>query len=139
MCLIIDSEKFKVPCVALEDIECYKVVAETIYGDFISPFVGYCYEIGKEECGVICVEDDKVLTGFHSYVQVEDAFKMKGKMLDIFNCEFKVVRCIIPKGSSYYVGEVDTGYEDEIYGDGVFPDGYVSDSIRIVDIISEEN
>lgn len=156
MCLIVDRKKFFVPCVALEDVECYKVLEKSRDSNerFSSPFARYSYYFGVENESRLKVYGESVEDGFHSYVSVDDAFRMKDILTEYlfklakalhpgiqpeekeYNLNV-VVKCVIPKGSSYYIGEVNTGYEEEIGENGVLPEGYASDRIRIMEIVGE--
>ncbi len=113
------------PLIAQRDIVCYKVYRETdIPGVVESPYQRTKHLIGKPqpqvELGVIDRFGDgtvlKIYEGYHSYVDsdfvnVDDEFD---------GCVTK--KCIIPKGSTYFIGNVH----------GFIRTGYVSTNLIIL-------
>ena len=92
---------------------------------------GYEYEVGKEYSGILdfpkkwdgFFKKGSVRKGFHSLASFRDALNASRKdKLD----STVVVRCTIPKGSEYYVGNW------EVYK------GYASNIIRIDEIVPYE-
>ena len=103
MCLNI--KWWSIKRIALKDIECYKVVTvdsqlpkmyRTLYRNTL-------IEIGKTYTSNIIKGDmgpNTITVALHSYADVERAkFEKRGYW------QIVVVRCIIPRGSRYYVGK----------------------------------
>lgn len=140
MCLYI---KQNAKCmVAREDIVCYKVLFENPQGDFRSPFMWVPYDLTSKCEKVTMLVDScgSVQCGYHTYVYEEDAERladilMEHKDENEKNEKYVIARCLIPTGSEYYVGDVYTGYKEEIGENGELPEGYVSDYIIIEEII----
>lgn len=126
--------------IAEADIVVYKVVNKILDDKYESIFEKYIYEKDKVNNGSINTRtaitegqpDIRVVEeGFHSYKHLEDA------EFDHFVrkvCGFQnavVVKCIIPKGSTYYNGFQRIGVGT---GSTIVADQYVSDKI----IVKEE-
>jgi hypothetical protein len=110
--------------VATEDIVCYKVVK--VKNGFLTPYMEqevvigetYTSEIhhtgGSEEYSVLfretgCSSRVRIDKALHSFADLADTadeiFWWEGVDID----SYKVVECIIPKGSIYYEGTFGTG------------------------------
>lgn len=107
MCLIpyIGSE-FKI---ADRDIVCYKIVEKKANGIYKSPYVGFEYVIRvtyKDYVRCNYTERHEITKGmFHSFASSRDACKLCGEWNGICNkIKHKVLKCIIPKGSTYIAG-----------------------------------
>jgi len=106
--------------VAKYNIPVFKVMSLTSKADTLSSiYMGFNYEIGKEYTSTIgevfgspvyCIDE-----GFHSY-SLGCTVSAIGKLtmvfasktvhqLDVYGSETILVKCIIPKGSSYYLNE----------------------------------
>lgn len=118
MCL---TKTKRLPRIAIKDIVVYKVLLE-VDDNLLTPYQDYPVEIGKTYTGsfkecysstgllhkiyhYICSIFNKNITGgyIHSYYD-EQAAKICSK----YWCRFYptyVVKCVIPKGSIYFIGE----------------------------------
>lgn len=129
MCL---TKTKRLPRIAIKDIVVYKVLLE-VDGNPLTPFQNYPVEIGKTYTGsftdcyvsaphllyksyflykiyhYICSISSKDITGgyIHSYYNKLSA-KICAKYWHYFHPTY-VVKCVIPKGSIYFIGE--SGYE----------------------------
>ena len=100
------------PKVAEEDIVCYKALIYTKNEQtgkefYISPFYSKTWEKGKTYDALalwprltVAVEDGY----FHAYQQFSNAEALAKSFLGIYYSEMVIAKCIIPKGSEYYVG-----------------------------------
>ena len=115
MCLYV-LKGYKTPRKATEDIVVYKRLMKSSWpNEFYSPYQSFRYVRGKTYTSKI----DPVLTqfrrypkrrhdgtivigeiniGIHAYSKKEEAYFRKGQW-------DKVIKCIIPKGSKYHLGE----------------------------------
>ena len=126
MCLYITTLTKKE--IASKDITCYKVVLPHphIKEAYITPYMSMGVGIGAEFKSNIVIEELHEITmtiekALHSFVNLEDA------ILEYRNWvayDASVIKCIIPKGSTYYKGR----YEIE-------NDSYASDCIKYVEKI----
>lgn len=121
MCLYTNSPT---PLIAEHDIVCYKVVYNYNTGFFNAIVMNFEYEIGKIyneplfETALFCRCDEsfyeqekfEAYYGFHSYIQYNVA-KRVCRIVDYrtFNTAV-ILKCIIPKGSEYYIGNSDSDY-----------------------------
>lgn len=119
MCL---QTTWKKPKIAEEDIVVYKILEE-LYSCLQSPFSYYIWNLNKlyeteiqftdddscfDDIAVDakekCIEDIKSIgQGFHSALTIERLNDVSGQ--EEFN--YAVFKCIIPKGSEYYIGLSD--------------------------------
>lgn len=127
----------KTPLVAKKDITCYKVLSYVDEdGHYISPMYYFHWFTGNPNPEVIYHISQfehhdvrcwffgkfKIGTGFfHTYQYLEEAKKLK-HIIGLKN--YCIVKCIIPKGTEYYVG-----YDDSQ------KDCYASKQLKIVKII----
>jgi len=111
MCLTVKKRS----CIqtAKKDIIAYKVLLSNGHNEIISPYENFKYKLSKlyrlndslsKEC------DNSIEKGYHSFVtnkgvKKELKFWYTLSCTDDFNA--KVFKCIIPKGSKYYVGTYD--------------------------------
>lgn len=114
MCLIINKDK--VPTRARKDIVVYKIVEEIDDGSILTPFqckfvtIGETYkDKGKYEVksSEDYAEDERIIQGgmFHSYPNIKEAESAKTFMNEIHSGRnFKIAKCIIPKGSLFIEG-----------------------------------
>jgi len=107
MCLTI--KWWSIKRIALKDIECYKVVMidKQLPKMYRTVYQGTIVEIGKTYTSDIIRgklgsydSPNSVTVALHSYTDVERAMFEKR-----FGWQRVVVRCIIPRGSRYYVGK----------------------------------
>jgi hypothetical protein len=105
MCLNIKKEQK--PIIATEDIACYKFLRESD-GILITPYQHTHVKIGETYSSNLVAEyfedltDAEVSYVLHSYERmksIDTAVYLSSTAYDI-----KVVECVIPAGSSYYVG-----------------------------------
>lgn len=115
MCFIIGGKKK-----ADKEIVCYKILIEDKEGILRSPYYLKIWKLKEEQTEKLTEEKVKISekqiekrtsTGFYTFVSRKIArttalyvFKSKTKG------NFKIFKCIIPKGSKYYVGSF---YKDE--------------------------
>lgn len=112
MCLILQEDK---KLIAEEDIVCYKVATVWYKSkngirtklEMKTPFQKCTVELNKTYDSKLIVE--KVMEtftihiGIHSFITKEGAEKLCNH-LNRFLEYYKVIECVIPKGSEYYVG-----------------------------------
>ena len=98
MCLYCKNNKR----IAEKDILCYKVLAMTETGDYISPYKDFPYELGKLVQSSLIYDDESkhVDIGLHTYKCLFDA-----KALAVIRRNYFVFEAVIPKGSQYFEGE----------------------------------
>lgn len=102
--------------VAEADITCYKF--GTLSGTtFESLVYRFKYELGKTYKADIVIKEGEGFEGFHSTKSDKDINKIKS---------MDVVRCIIPKGTTYYTGNV-TNLDDDVV------DNYISEELIVVE------
>lgn len=113
MCLVINKDK--VPTRAKNDIVVYKIVEE-MADSILTPFqcefitIGETYKEKKKyevESSDEYAEDERIIKGgmFHSYPSIEEAEKAKDFMTKVnHHRDFKIAKCIIPKGSLFIEG-----------------------------------
>lgn len=91
--------------IANRDIVCYKMLKVIDDGRMITPYQKMPCEIGAEYTSKLRknVGKKSVTFGLHTYTSKAAAF-MQYRALTCFG-QFVVCKCIIPKGSSYFVGE----------------------------------
>jgi len=127
MCL--DLKWWSKKRIATKDIVVYKVVETVGWGSeaLQSPYrsmpvnIGETYSIPEPAIGKL---GSKVYQGFHSLKG-----KKYAKKLTLGHYRGRVAKCIIPKGSTYYNG---TWNRFQLFN----PIGYVSDSIKYVEILT---
>lgn len=110
MCLNIKNGQE--PEVATEDIICYKLIYVDPYNDKLKTFyMNKTIHLGKTYRSTLvrtlCKFTHIVETGLHSIVTIDEAYRVLPKDSSINRISF-LVKCIIPKGSKYYVGTFDT-------------------------------
>lgn len=120
MCLYIKENKK--PCIANEDIVCYKVVYKNA-GQYRSPYRCTLYKLNTTMNDSVRITKQKTqyyngettwsisAGGFHVYPTLNDAkthiikqyevSKAKG-ITELYN--FVILKCIIPKDTKYYIG-----------------------------------
>jgi hypothetical protein len=128
MCFSIQKGNVK-PKIAERDITCYKVFDNGTYGNQHGTFIRSLYQDFPYKIGIKyeldgymnpikdCIGNSTIEVGLHSYTCLKHA-EQKSIRLSWYNgrCVYK---CIIPKGSTYYV---NTKHKE-----------YVSDQIIIVE------
>lgn len=127
MCLNIQN-KFSEPLVASEDLVVYKVLENTTTEDlYLTPFQQTAVSIGSGRTYKSKLSFDRygdVERGLHSFCDLEDARALARIRANIFHqCRFSVCRCLIPKGSKYYVGWFN------------FNDSLASDKLTYVEVL----
>lgn len=104
MCLYTTQPK---SLIAKKDITCYKVVHPHIKA-FLSEYRFFEYKIGRTYrlyTGVKQWAPDNygyMYSGFHSFTTLKNALEYGGKRMVL-------LKCVIPKGSRYYVGDFGNG------------------------------
>ena len=104
MCLVIVSKKL----IADKDIVCYKFLRSDIEdrNHFYPPYFSFCYKRNKlYKTNIITGKErfsDRTFAynGFHSLVCKLDRYLFDSYLPDYY----KLYKCIIPKGSEYYLG-----------------------------------
>ena len=122
MCLIVDEYN---ALIAKEDITCYKIYIYSGYRDeYISPVQLDSIEKFNKVIHVPQfldpIEENWVYFGFHTFCNEKDA-----KCFEALNPFYKVFKCVIPKGSKYYKGIVDSAPEQ-------FIPGYCSEALIVL-------
>lgn len=108
MCLNLKDPELKV---SFEDIEVYKVVRKNSYGCLFTPYRDKIVKLGCLYASILNVYNDTVTDGLHSFVNIEDV-KIECQLWleayknhdNSYSDRFEIVKCIIPKGTTYYVG-----------------------------------
>ena len=146
MCLTISKNNLK-PITAEQNIVCYKVLRKFPNRDTLeAPLYIFKYCFGMIyatpedyfEDADICDDGECLVEyGFHSFVRLEDAVNFKCLLNKAFkpdkkNYDYVVVKCTIPNASRYYKGKQKFNRNESD-----FPDGYCSESIRIDEIVNE--
>ena len=122
MCLIVDEYN---ALIAKKDITCYKIYIYSGYRDeYISPVQLDRIEKFNKVIHVPkfldFIEGNAVFLGFHTFCNEKDA-----KCFEALNPFYKVFKCVIPKGSKYYKGIVDSAPEQ-------FIPGYCSEALIVL-------
>lgn len=127
MCLYIEENQQ--PEIAIEDITCYKVILENFDRYCINTNKLYTYYqkakiiIGGTYKSKFTINSlGEIERGLHSFTTLEIAEKFISVRLLI--CKSHIVKCIIPKGSKYYLGRF---YVDN--------DSYASNRLKYVEIV----
>ncbi len=108
MCLFIKENAKK--RVAKRPITVYKHVFKSMTGDILTPYQSFKVEEGKLYTSSLCRKTeplDMIDIGLHSFRTKRDALadvKSAMRNVGITAKAYYIVKCIIPKGSSYYVG-----------------------------------
>ena len=68
---------------------------------FITPYYGFIIKINEMYHSELNKVNDEIEEGFHSYENLLDAINHKSSNEEV------IVKCIIPKDSTYYIGEFD--------------------------------
>jgi hypothetical protein len=93
---------------------------------FLTPYRKAEIKIGETYKSKLIKYDSLVEEGIHSFESLKDAnffaIAIKSKI---------VAKCIIPKGSEYYVGK----YSDDIYSDSDYV-SYASDTLKYVEVLT---
>lgn len=110
-----------------KDITCYKICREmeSLTGKcyYVSPFMGYVYELGKlatNKGKYVNVYDDNdgrfliTSNAFHSFKTLKGAQGMMKEMLSK-NFRYKIVKCIIPKESNFVYEGIFNVYKGKKY------------------------
>lgn len=106
MCLA----NIKGPFVATRDIVCYKHLHQCKGGQLHTSYRQMLVEIGKTYSSDIIVEEGffasyEINVGLHSFFGIKNTIK---DAKECFNPRANViVKCIIPKGSTYYIGKFE--------------------------------
>ena len=107
MCLTIKRKSHKQT--AKKDIVVYKIVEQVVYSKRLrTPYQFTTVKIGGKYESKLTVYDDGIelciTKGLHSLKTKKEAIEAAK---DITGCDYDqhIVRCIIPKGSEYYVGD----------------------------------
>lgn len=167
MCLY--TEYDAVPTVAEQDIEVYKVVIREGDGTLLSPFQSFEYKVGERYDGMLVLNQidnveyspsphelvirlieskvkDKKLgschVGFHSFVSLEQLNEVyassDGTLPKRYN-RYVVLRCVIPKGETYYQGIWPTIVPTVLFGKSTIKnvgvESYASSSIKVIEVI----
>ena len=105
MCFI-KKRRFSLPKIAREDIFCYKIVLR-FNVSFVSLIQGFPYVRG-ETYKTRFIPHEKffkmyISRGFHSYINMPPEIYLK----------YRIVKCIIPKGTRYYKDDIHGEYVSE--------------------------
>lgn len=121
MCLIVDKRN---ALIAKKDITCYKAYMYFEHRDECkSPFqpcrIKKFNEVIHVPIFLDSIEENQVCFGFHTFCDEKDAKYFAA----LFS--YKVFKCIIPKGSKYYKGVIDSTPEQ-------FIPGYCSEALIVL-------
>ena len=111
--LVFDSN---IPSVAERDVECFKVVVkQKEEGTYLSPYMKHSYKLGET---IVPNQDD--IEPFKTNLKTEDVYIVEGGFLYSFSnieiarfkaeentkknpvVNYAILKCLIPKGTSYY-------------------------------------
>lgn len=101
------------------DIKCYKVVFRANKNEWFSLHMGYPYTKDKvtESTNFSLEELDKAFyleeSVFHSYINLQSTFsrvKSWKKQQNGFRYDFRILECVIPKGTPYWINEAHGEY-----------------------------
>jgi len=130
MCLILDKDTYK-RLKANEDIIVYKaLLCNTIVDGkkiLFTPYQRYKVEIGGAYKSRLVKSKSycpHIKLGFHTFINLPDIDKMF-KYLDV-NTKAYIAKCVIPKGSHYYIGR---------YYSSDMPDSYASNKLTYLEIL----
>lgn len=112
MCFIIrkGSEQF---IIAKKDIVCYKVMFPISEKEVRSPYMLSVYTLGQRYSRPFAIKlsrprraNDEISIGYHSYSTIDRA------LLETYysNGTYCITKCIIPKGSTYFVDPYNKEY-----------------------------
>lgn len=163
MCLY--TEYDAVPTVAEQDIEVYKVVMREGDGTLLSPFQSFEYKVGERYDGMLVlnqidnvensvairatfrlvepkVKNNKLGSchvGFHSFVSLEKLNEVYSTLDGTLAKRHVVLRCVIPKGETYYKGIWPTMVPTVLFGKSTIKniavENYASSSIKVIEVI----
>lgn len=114
MCLEIKHNAKKMT--ARKDIVVYKILLKWRDGTLRTPFRNCVINIGEQKESYLLKEENEITIGLHS-------FKSYNLISDKDGHWGRVAKCIIPKGSKYYVGKFDGRIS------------YASDKIKYIKIV----
>ena len=99
----------KNPYTANKDIVVYKILLKSFFGEIVSPYLGFVYKLRTLYSTSLSVRQSLysnklylIDEGLHAYTSIDKA----EKEITYFS-RANIYRCIIPKGSLYYVNEKD--------------------------------
>lgn len=125
MCL--DIKRSDEAIIASEDIICYKALLNRGYGleNLVTYYQGSEVKIGETYVSELVKSGSSIEIGLHSFAKLNGIKNFRKDSCRSFKSIF-VAECIIPKGSSYFIGkfEMDCGYTS-----------YASDCLKYVKII----
>ena len=125
MCLKLGSSKTK-PKIATKDIVCYKGLIQ-LRDELITPYKRVSIEIGKTYKSIISNKDGEIHLGLHSFKTLKElknwATGSGWRRAWWGKAGGEYIKCIIPKGSTYYIGTFDCWKS------------YASDALTYVEII----
>lgn len=106
--------------IADKDIECWKFGSIAKDGvTFVSMVHSYPYTIKERHKVEVTIKDNKGFSGFHSYVNKDNLRYIRS---------FSIVRCTIPKGSAYYIGNI-TNISNEVV------DNFISEELIVEEVV----
>lgn len=128
MCLYIKKSKHifdyntdeYIPLIAKEDMIVYKILDghPDEENSVISPFRGFRYILNTPyNTNIKHGYDFSIITeGFHSFLTIKDVMNYFDDPFNgFFNNKFVVYKCIIPKGSEYFLGKYGDIASDNIF------------------------
>jgi len=113
MCFIIESDR-----IADKEVVCFKVLMIEEDGTLRSPYFHKKWELGKEEIqklnngevthhgrkGGESVIEKYTIDGLYTCVNKKSAKRLLGFIKSKTKIKLRIFKCIIPKGSKYFVG-----------------------------------
>ena len=97
------------PYTANKNIIVYKILLKSFFGEIISPYWGFVYKLRTLYSTSLSVRQSLhsnklylIEKGLHAYTSIDKA----KEEIEFFN-KATIYRCIIPKGSLYYINEQD--------------------------------
>lgn len=106
--------------IAKKDITCYKVIRESDDNNFLTPYCFFEVKIGETYTSELVILRGYVYEGLHSFKYLKGA---REELKEWNRKYYRIAKCIIPKGSSYYIGDFVNGIS------------YASDKLTYIEII----
>lgn len=135
MCLRVG--KIKKRSTAKEDIVCYKAIKQyKLAKGYMTFYRDYPIELGNTYKSELILLEYQIFNaieiGLHSFENYEDCKKfISDNTKYVYNKEYFIVKCIIPKGSKYFKGI----YMDFIDNGTIPYECYASDCLKYEEII----
>ena len=107
MCL--ENVTQRIAKIATEDIPCYKLVGKSSFSrELLTPYQKVPVKLGSTyKSKLIRHSNGNVTYGLHAFLTLDQA--LCNTFTSLY--DVRIVKCIIPKGSKYYIGEFYSHYK----------------------------